>query len=390
MASRPRPAAGALRYRAEFDGVRAVAIVAVLSYDIGYIGVRPRFAGRLGIDVFFLLSGYLITAVLLEEHDRSGRIDVIAFYVRRAIRLGPSLLLAIVLAGLVVLAVGQPRGADDFATNALLALLPVANWRVQSLGILSHTWTIALIEQFYLTWPLVLVAVLRRDVRGAGDPARARRTLALLLVAGFAVLAAAQARYGPASAADSDIVYVGVETYAHAMALFLGCTIALVPHWWRWAENGGVAIMAVLGAMWFLLYRGTSPQLYRYGAALFIIFAAALLANVVKRPSGNIARGLRGRPLVAVGRVAYPLYVLHVPVFWYVGRRRFIDAGGMALTLLALIFLIAVTVDWYVFVERRVLRLQERFRPLAWLRSRSGPPRTWEYYQPARPPTAPP
>jgi peptidoglycan/LPS O-acetylase OafA/YrhL len=373
--ARREPNSAPLRYRPELDGVRALAVLAVLSFQVSFLGVRARFAGHLGIDVFFVLSGYLITVLLLEEHEQKGHVDLINFYARRALRVLPPLIVMLVVAGLVVVVVGQPVPAQSFARTAVNVLFGVANWRVRTAGVLSHTWTISLIEQFYLLWPPVLLVALRVGV--------SRRALAVLLLVGFAALAAFQARFGPPAAGSSNLVFVAVETYAHAMGLFIGCTIALVPGWWRWTRNPAAVTIAMIGAGFLLLHRGKTAADYNFAIALFVIFTAILLANVVQSPRGGIANVLRYGPLPAIGKVSYGLYLFHLPVFWYVGQRNLVGEG-IPSALVAAALLVAITVDSFLLVERRARRLQERFRVLATsVPVHSGPPRTAAPREPA-------
>lgn len=343
------------RYRPELDGVRAVAILCVLAFHAFFVGVRPRFAGFLGVDVFFVLSGYLITSLLLSEHHEHGRIDLGAFWARRGLRLLPALLVMLVLAGLVVVAVGQLPDSDDFPTAAAFVVLYIGNWKVRTLGVLSHAWSLAIEEQFYLLWPPTLLLALRRRI--------SREALAGLLLLGAAATAVLMFRFGRIPTTLPYAADVVVETYARSIGILLGCTIALVPAWWTWTRNAAVPLAATAVAVWALVVDPRKTNFhYRYGISVFAVAVAVVLAHVAQHPSGLYARVLATQPLPAIGRVSYGIYLYHVPVFWYIGQRRFVDLGLPSLGL-ALVVVAAITVASYLFIERPALRLKDRFRP---------------------------
>jgi peptidoglycan/LPS O-acetylase OafA/YrhL len=168
-----------LTYRPALDGLRALAVVAVFAYHTHLPWAR---AGFLGVDVFFVLSGYLITALLLVEYEREGRIDLIRFWCRRARRLLPALIavLAVVAVAVPLLA---PEQAHRLRADLLAALGYVSNWRLifenQSYfaaagrpPVLQHLWSLAVEEQFYLLWPVVMAWALRRKAGLRGLNAR--------------------------------------------------------------------------------------------------------------------------------------------------------------------------------------------------------------------------
>ena len=173
-----------LGYRPALDGLRGVAILTVLAWHVGIPGMAG--AGQAGVTLFFVLSGFLITAILVEEHARTGHIDFGRFYRRRAARLFPALLLLLAAASVMVLIV-RPAGG---AIAILAALFYVANW-VQASSIdlfpIQHTWTLAIEEQFYIVWPLLLSVLLM--VR--------RRWALYAVLAGFVVSTALRYYFGP-------------------------------------------------------------------------------------------------------------------------------------------------------------------------------------------------
>src|SRR5215469_9867848 len=188
----PQPSEPAFAYRPALDGVRALAVAAVVLFHAGVPGLT---GGFLGVDAFFVLSGFLITSLLLAEHTRRGRIGLAAFWGRRARRLLPALLVmlvAVVLTGRYLLPAVEVRLLRG---DALAALGYVANWRMIYRGSdyfaqtsapspLQHTWSLGIEEQFYLIWPLVVVVVFALF---------ARRARALLVIASLGAVASAVA-----------------------------------------------------------------------------------------------------------------------------------------------------------------------------------------------------
>src|SRR5690242_13711592 len=227
-------------YRPALDGLRGLAVTAVVLF---HGGVAALSGGFLGVDSFFVLSGFLITSLLLAEHDRDGRIRLVAFWGRRARRLLPALLLmiaAVTVAGRWLL---DPDDQRLLRGDALAALGYVANWRMIYRGadyftqtaapsILQHTWSLGIEEQFYLVWPLLFVVV--------------RRKMGLLLAGVAASALAAALLYRPD---DVNRAYFGTDT--RAQALLMGCALAVaVPKLTLRFVTAPLAVAGVLGTAW--------------------------------------------------------------------------------------------------------------------------------------------
>ena len=279
-----------LGHRPALDGLRGVAIALVLLGHLRLPGFR--WAAGNGVVLFFVLSGFLITALLVEEHRTNDRVSLRGFYVRRALRLLPALV-AFVAA---MLALGWASTRD-----ALWALSYVGNWNRAhggTLGALSHTWSLALEEQFYLLFPLAFIAL-----------ARHRAALVLALIA--TVVASTMARWILwVDDASFDRVYFGSDTRADAIAT--GCIVGIVATggWLRAPSKrtviGAVVIFAALSAL------GT-PQMY-HEVSLTLVTGASVVTvvTVLTRP----APWLTFAPLQRLGRLSYALYLWHLPVFW--------------------------------------------------------------------------
>ncbi|MCE9621648.1 MAG: acyltransferase [Actinomycetia bacterium] len=289
------------------DGLRAVAVFAVLLFH-AEVGVAP--GGFLGVSLFFTLSGYLITTLLLREHATSGTISIRSFYARRWRRLIPSAWLCIagVLAAWLLWSASQQRALPG---DALASLGNAANWRFafaersyQDLFIgrpspLAHFWSLAIEEQFYAVMPLIAALSLRRS----------RHFFAV--VAGAMLLASVAANL---LTGDRDLVYNG--THTRAAELLVGVLLAIYAP--RIAQRGhalvGWGALALFGA----LVATTSVSdgwLYHGGLPAFSLVSAALVATVIAPRTSALTAALATRPLVAVGRWSYALYLVHWPIF---------------------------------------------------------------------------
>jgi peptidoglycan/LPS O-acetylase OafA/YrhL len=359
-------------YRPALDGVRAFAVVAVLAFH-GGVGFLP--GGFLGVDAFFVLSGFLITSLLLAESARSGRIDLPAFWGRRARRLLPALLVMLVAVAAVSRVLVPAPEWPGLRADALAAVAYLANWRMMDRGgdyfaatappsPLQHTWSLGIEEQFYLLWPLVLLAVMALVRRPAARP---RAVLGLCVAGGVASALAAAVLYDPRHV-DRD--YYGTDT--RAVALLVGCGLAALLAG-RPAEGdarrhrllGGLALAGVVltAALWATA-GGGAGWLYRGGLTVAALATAAVIAHAVASPRSPTARFLSLAPLVAIGRISYGLYLWHWPLFqWLSGSRT----GLTGTPLLAARFAAtaAVAVASYLLVEMPIRTARwPRGRPL--------------------------
>jgi peptidoglycan/LPS O-acetylase OafA/YrhL len=311
----PKPLANAphIGYRPGLDGLRALAVIAVFAYH-ARIDWLP--GGFLGVDLFFVLSGYLITSLLLVEWEARNRIDLRRFWLRRARRLLPALVV-VVLATLILAAIFARQDLAHTRSDVLGSLLYFANWHeivanrsyfnvMGNPSLLQHTWSLAVEEQFYIVWPLLLVPCLVLI---------GRRRLPMLVIAGIAASTALMwILYNPN---DPSRVYYGTDT--RAFLLLMGIVIALV---WPWIERMQRAVpllellgvAALVGAV--LLFRNMqdfSPTLY-HGGDLAAAFCFAALVAAVAHPKTGIGNALGVAPLRWIGERSYGIYLWHWPI----------------------------------------------------------------------------
>lgn len=355
-------------YQPALDGVRAVAIAGVLALHSNIWGDVPSLmpGGNLGVSVFFVLSGYLITTRLLREHGRSGAIDLRAFYVRRAARLLPPLLVLLPIYA-VLFSGAVPTGQLLLTVAAtLLYLSSIVQSIWGAMGNLGWSWSLSVEEYFYALWPVLLRRLLSRSpaTPSRWRPAAIRDPLlwAIALALGAAVLASALRIVLSGSPYWNDFVYYSPLTRIDALAL--GCLIALVqrrsPRALRLPP--GVGWLALAGLAWSYAQQrfaiGGAP-LDRYGLTLSAALAALLIVAVVRRPRSPLARLLSSRPLAHVGRVSYGLYVWNLlpgQTFHLLALRH----PGLTGTLVCAAIVIVVVELSYWFVERPCMRWARR------------------------------
>jgi peptidoglycan/LPS O-acetylase OafA/YrhL len=315
------------------DGIRAVAVALVLAEHGGIHGVS---GGFLGVDIFFVLSGFLITSLLLDELGKRGRIALGDFWIRRARRLLP----ALIVMALAVVAARKLFPTEATATlrdDAVAAFFWVANWAFVAQKTdyfsqgsppspLQHTWSLGVEEQYYLFWPLLVLAV------AAVFGARARWAVFGLAAAG----AAGSAVASTLMASDVNRVYFGTDTRVQALLVGAAAAALLVRDWKvltsggtlirtryrRWAAAGlsfvGVVMLAALAH-----YATGSAREFRLGLLTVVALAAVLVvAPVAMDQSSPVARALAWRPLVWLGAISYGVYLWHWPIFLALNGER--------------------------------------------------------------------
>lgn len=366
------------------DGVRALAVALVLADHGGIPGMR---GGFLGVDVFFVLSGFLITSLLLDELGRSGRINLGDFWIRRARRLLPALVLMV-----LTVAVGRqlfsPEALAGLRDDAVAAFFWVANWMFVAdktdyftqgapPSPLQHAWSLGVEEQYYIVWPLLLVAVavlLAARARRRHRPATLGGVrLTVFLLATLGALGSAAAAILLASNATRDRVYFGTDTRAQALLVGAAASALLVGDWsalnrgWslirsRWGR-WTARVLPVIGLALLAAathYATGSAREFREGLLIAVAIAAVLvIAPVALDQRGPVAAVLAWGPLVWLGTISYGVYLWHWPIFLVLNGAR---TGWSGLSLFGIRFAatLAVSIVSYWAIERPV----RRWRPV--------------------------
>ncbi len=347
----------ALPHVPALDGLRGLAVVGVLLFHDGRLP-----GGYLGVDLFFVLSGYLITALLLFEWRATGRIDLGAFWVRRARRLLPAVLVVLVAVAGWARFGAEARDAARIRGDGLATLAYVANWHAifstrsywelfRAPSPLDHTWSLAIEEQFYVIWPL-LVALVLWVARGSAR-ALALVSLALAVVSGallwrFAQAGATSRAYFGTDARGSSILVGAALACAWAPGVTVGGALA------RRALDAAAAVaLAALALAWVRL-DGQSPWLYTGGLWATEAAALVVLGACVAVPGGVVARLLSSRPLALAGLVSYGVYLWHWPVFVVLSEARV--HAPLARSLLRLAATLAIAVPSYRLLEQPIRR----------------------------------
>jgi peptidoglycan/LPS O-acetylase OafA/YrhL len=362
-------------YLAGLDGLRALAVTAVVLY---HAGVPWMEGGFLGVEVFFVISGYLITLLLLAEHDRSGRISLKDFWLRRARRLLPALYVLLVSVS-VWCALFLRDELAELRGQLVAALAYITNWFLIATGqsyfdqlgrppLLQHLWSLAVEEQFYLAWPVIMAVLLFFTRRRLGAMAVALAAMAAASTIWMAVL------YDPG--ADPSRVYYGTDT--RAAGLVLGALLAL---FWRPAALArgpvagkgatldviGLGGLAVLG---LLVTRAseTGPFLY-YGGFLLCGLASLGVIAAAAHPRSVLAQVLGLQPLRYLGTRSYGIYLWHWPIFMLTRPGVDVDWSTTRVWLVRIGLTLALTEVSYRLVEAPI-----RAGGLgAWMRSLRGP-----------------
>jgi peptidoglycan/LPS O-acetylase OafA/YrhL len=353
--------------------------VAVALVLVDHGGIPGMGGGFLGVDIFFVLSGFLITSLLLDELGRTGRIDLGGFWIRRARRLLPALVLMVLM-----VAVGRqsfsPEAVAGLRDDAVAAFFWVANWMFVadktdyfSQGAppspLQHAWSLGVEEQYYIIWPLMLIAV------AVSLAARARRRrrwatlggvrLAVFLLATLGTLASAVAAVILASDATRDRVYFGTDTRAQALLAGAAASALLVGDWpslnrgwslirsrWgRWTARLlpviGLALLAAAAH-----YATGSAREFRGGLLSTVAVAAVLvIAPLALDQQGPVATVLAWRPLVWLGTISYGVYLWHWPIFLVLNGERTGWSGLSLFGVRCAATLAVSTVSWWLIEQ---------------------------------------
>ncbi len=358
--------------------MRALAVTAVILYH-----AQPTWAigGYFGVDVFFVLSGYLITSLLLREWQRTGGIALRAFWGRRARRLLPALFLMLAVVGLAAALWPQVLGSPGLLADTVATMGYVANWHllaahtdyfaaVSNPSPLLPTWSLAIEEQFYLVWPvvlLVLVGALHRRHRRHRRPGREDMGTSRVVVVGVVAIVAAAASallmalLTPVGSDSVNRSYYGSDT--RAQGLLVGAALAALCLWWGPVRSArGRRALSVLGitagagivVMWRMVAQ-TSALTFHGGFALLALSTAALIACVSLIPDHPFAKALSVQPLPYLGQISYGMYLWYWPVLLVVTADR-THLTGLSLLVCQMVIVVAIASASFHLIETPIRR----------------------------------
>ena len=349
--------------RPPLTGVRAVCVSLVVIFHSNF---KTLPGSWVALGVFFVLSGFLITVMLAGEREQTGRISLTSFYLRRGARLVPPLLMVAALLGLYAAIVPVASAGSRLWGDAAAALFYFSDYRSAFnhepvLGFMAQCWSLAVEEQFYLIWSIVIVAALKARTR----------TLAYVLVSTGIAVCAANRMWIVFSAPHWDSVVAGRVYYAfdtRADALFLGCLLGLVATggfldaWRSWAKRAltGLAIVSGAVMIWILVNVGVAPRSQPLvWLPVSEVASSIIITYLVVKPRGLGSRLLGWRPLVLIGNMSYTIYLVHWPV--YVAISPFTVTWSYWTTELARLAIIVPfsVASWYL-VEHPLMRWRRK------------------------------
>ena len=341
-----------IQYIPAIDGLRAVAVIAVMFYHLGFTWIP---GGFLGVDLFFVISGYVITRLLLDSIAQSGGLDLRGFYIARARRLLPALIFMLV-STTIAIGIWAPDTIKRLLIDTPFSLTGTMNWWLvahhqdyfDTIGrppLLQHTWSLAVEAQFYLLWPLILYFILKQF-------GKRHIPLASLLIAAASGIALLFVSFSLDASNASKVSHVYFGTDTHSIGLFLGAALAVswIPQNFtktvsRKAQDfiDGVGFIGFIGIIAaFLLIDETQPTLYKIAFPLAGLCGAAIIMSVV-HPASRFAPVLQNPVFLWIGERSYAIYLWHWVIFQV--TRPSVDLAGKEWALYSLRILIVLALS---------------------------------------------
>ena len=342
-----------VRHISSIDGLRAIAVAAVVLYHLGISWIP---GGFLGVDLFFVISGYVITRLILDSINQSSALDLRAFYAARLRRIYPGFIF-MVICTIIFIGVWAPEAIKRFLTDLPYALTGSINWYLvarnqdyfETIGrppLLQHTWSLAVELQFYLIWPIILLTVLKYF----GKKNVARIALAIAIISGITLFIVSLS-LDQANAKQISHIYFGTDT--HSLGLFLGSALAV-----SWIPQNlsaaitkraqdvidGIGVVGLLGLISvFLFIDQSNANLYRIAFPLAGIFGCLVIISLV-HPASRFAPIISTAPFRWVGQRSYGIYIWHWVIFQV--TRPSVDLSGQTWALyLARVLLVLALAD---------------------------------------------
>lgn len=354
-----------IQYIPAIDGLRALAVIAVMLYHLGFTWIP---GGFLGVDLFFVISGYVITRLLLDSIEQSGGLDLRGFYLARARRLLPALIFTVTTTTIAI-GIWAPDTIKRLLTDMPFALTGTMNWWLvarqqdyfESIGrppLLQHTWSLAVEAQFYLLWPLILYFILKRL-------GKKRIPIAALVIAAASGVALLLVSFSLDASNASKVSHVYFGTDTHSIGLFLGAALAVswIPQNFttqvsKKAQDfiDGIGVLGFIGIIaTFLLIDESKPTLYKIAFPLAGIFGASIIMSVV-HPASRFAPILQNPIFVWIGQRSYAMYLWHWVIFQV--TRPSVDLAGhmWALYTLRILIVFALADISLRYVEQPIRR----------------------------------
>ena len=341
------------RHISSIDGLRAIAVTAVVLYHLGISWIP---GGFLGVDLFFVISGYVITRLILDSINQSSALDLRAFYAARIRRIYPGFLF-MVISTIIFIGVWAPEAIKRFLTDLPYALSGTINWALvarnqdyfETIGrppLLQHTWSLAVELQFYLIWPIILLTVLKYF----GKKNIARIALIIAIISGTALFLVSL-QLDQSNSAKVSHIYFGTDT--HSLGLFLGSALAvswipqnLSANITRRAQDviDGIGVVGLLGLISiFLFIDESNASLYQIAFPLAGIFGCLVIISLV-HPASRFAPIISTAPFRWVGQRSYGIYIWHWVIFQV--TRPSVDLSGETWALyLARVLLVLALAD---------------------------------------------